>query len=183
MRRHRSIVHTGYGDLLLPCITPTSPHQQSATQPTKTRTNRSLPPRRSLRLNPTPPLTYVPPQLPPTQTQNTTNLTTNHTTNPPTNHTTNITTNTQHINTNHDILNMDKQPDIPRLDPTNYGPWIVATRAAAHTINAIEHITSNPNPPQDETELATFHRNKNYLLGKLITSIPPDSQPYPHPHQ
>ena len=68
---------------------------------------------------------------------------------------------------------MDKRPDIPRLDPTNYGPWIVATRAAAHTINAIDHITSNPIPPEDTTELTTFHRNKNLLLGKLITSIPP----------
>ena len=82
-----------------------------------------------------------------------------------TNHTTNNTENRQRINTNHDIFNMDKRPDIPRLDSTNYGPCIVATRAAAHTIDAIEHITSNPNPPQDKTDLTTFQRNKNYLLG------------------
>ena len=83
---------------------------------------------------------------------------------------------------------MDKRPDIPRLHPTNYGPWIVATREAAHTINAIGHITSNLNPPLDETDLATFQRNQNYLFGKLITSIPqianliftPTSDPTPY---
>ena len=74
----------------------------------------------------------------------------------------------RHINTT------DKRPEIPRRDPTNYGPWMVATRAAAHTIGAIEHITGNPLPPHDRTELMIFHKNKHYLLGKLITSIPPE---------
>ena len=69
---------------------------------------------------------------------------------------------------------MDKRPEIPRLDPINYGPWMVATRAAAHTIGAIEHISGNPLPPSDPTELKTFHKNKHYLLGKIITSIPPE---------
>ena len=69
---------------------------------------------------------------------------------------------------------MDRRPEMPRLDPTSYRPWIVATRAAANTIDAVYHITSNPQPPQDPLELAMFTKNKNYVLGNLITSIPPE---------
>ena len=51
---------------------------------------------------------------------------------------------------------------------------MVATRAAAHTIGFIEHITGNPLPPNYPTELMTFYKNKHYLLGNLITSISPE---------
>ena len=84
---------------------------------------------------------------------------------------------------------MDKRPDIPRLDPTNYGPWIVATRAAAHTINAIEHITSNPNPQKTKpssphyietktTYLAKYNHVNPLQIANLILTPTNDPAPY-----
>ena len=69
---------------------------------------------------------------------------------------------------------MDKRSDVPKLDTANYGPWFVAIRAAAHTIDCINHITGNPELPQEPNHHTDFQRNKHFLIGKIISSIPPE---------
>ena len=41
------------------------------------------------------------------------------------------------------LCDMDKQ-DMPKLDPANYGPWLLALRSAAYTTEASQHITGTP---------------------------------------
>ena len=72
------------------------------------------------------------------------------------------------------LSNMDKRSDVPKLDTANYGPWLVAIRAAAHTIDCINHITGNSELPQDPNQQTDFQRNKHFFIGKIISSIPPE---------
>ena len=68
---------------------------------------------------------------------------------------------------------MDRR-DIPKLELSNYGPWLIALRSAAYTYDAIYHFEGNPPTPDNEQDLHTHTLAKHTLIGKIITTIPAD---------
>ena len=67
-----------------------------------------------------------------------------------------------------------KKQDLPKLDPANYGPWLLALRSAAHALNAYEHISGDPQPPTEPTELQPHLKQKHIMQGKILSSVPAD---------
>ena len=60
---------------------------------------------------------------------------------------------------------------MPKLDPANYGPWLLALRPAAYTTEASQHITGNS--PLRLTPTPPHHiKKKHYILGKILSSVP-----------
>ena len=86
-------------------------------------------------------------------------------------------------------MNPDIRIDVPQLDPANYGPWLLALRAAAFNYEANDHLTGNTPLPTTPQDIQTYQKKKNYLLGKIVSTIPkdiaslliaPDTEPTPH---
>ena len=61
---------------------------------------------------------------------------------------------------------------MPKLDPANYGPWLLALRSAPYTTEASQHITGNPPTPSDADALTSYQKKKHSILGKILSSVP-----------
>ena len=107
----------------------------------------------------------------------------------PTSDTHNSTTRTLY-RLDHTTHNMTSQTklDVPKLHPSNYGPWLLALRAAAYNSDSFEHLTGDPQPPTDPVALPNFLKKRNHFLEKVNATIPsdianlliaPDSEPTP----
>ena len=86
-------------------------------------------------------------------------------------------------------MNPDIRIDVPQLDLANYGPWLLALRAAAFNYEANDHLTGDPPLPTTTQDIQVYHKKKNYLIGKIVSTIPndianlliaPDTDPTPH---
>ena len=71
-------------------------------------------------------------------------------------------------------MTSETKSDVPNRDPSNYGPWLLTLPAAAYNSNSFEHLTVDPQPPTDHAALPNFLKKRNYLLEKIIATIPSD---------
>ena len=85
-------------------------------------------------------------------------------------------------------MTSETKSDVPKLDPSNYGAWLLALRALTYNSDSFENLTGDPQPPIDPAALPNSLQKRNYLLGKIIATIPsdisnllisPDSEPTP----
>ena len=62
--------------------------------------------------------------------------------------------------------------ELPKLDPSNAGPWVLAIRSAAYAHKSFDHICGTPTPPTEPEALATFQQKKYIRLGNILASVP-----------
>ena len=66
----------------------------------------------------------------------------------------------------------DRHHKIPELQGANYAPCYLSIQTYAATIEASDHLTSNPPRPDDIQHLKTYENKQNRLLSALLSSVP-----------
>ena len=67
---------------------------------------------------------------------------------------------------------MNNTSNLPKLDSTNYVPWYYALESYAASIDATEHLSSDPTPPLDPALAKTYTQKKSQIFTSILSSVP-----------
>ena len=69
-------------------------------------------------------------------------------------------------------MDITRTPHLPKLDSANYATWYFALESYAASIDATEHLKSDPAPPTDPAFLRSHTQKQISLLTAILSSVP-----------